>query len=73
MGMRTDSEVASDVAQLNIVWLLRAYRREFSVFVDGKWLQYYSQCKNSKHHRYSVSEPTELILTIHNMQVMKEF
>jgi len=43
MGMRTDSEVASDVAQLNIVWLLRAYRREFSVFVDGKWLQYYSR------------------------------
>ena len=43
MGMRTDSEVASDVAQLNIVWLLRAYRREFSVFVDGKWLQYYLQ------------------------------
>ena len=36
MEMSTDSELASDIEQLNIVWLLRAYRRVFSLFVDGK-------------------------------------
>ena len=49
-----DSELASDIEQLNIVWLLRAYRRDISTFVDGKWLQYYSWNYINKHHRASV-------------------